>query len=43
MKTVIKKWVKFGPTVTLPRTGRPSQIDEKTRRKGGPGGCQVLV
>ncbi|KAM4031045.1 uncharacterized protein ACNLHF_018613 isoform 1-T2 [Anomaloglossus baeobatrachus] len=33
VKTVIKKWHKFGTTVTLPRTGRPSKIDEKTRRK----------
>ncbi|XP_077107151.1 uncharacterized protein LOC143764919 [Ranitomeya variabilis] len=33
VKTVIKKWLKFGTTVTLPRTGRPSKIDVRTRRK----------
>ena len=33
MKTVIIKWRKYGTTVTLPRTGCPSKIDEKTRRK----------
>uniref|UniRef100_A0A803K548 Transposase n=1 Tax=Xenopus tropicalis TaxID=8364 RepID=A0A803K548_XENTR len=32
-KTVIIKCRKYGTTVTLPRTGRPSKIDEKTRRK----------
>ena len=33
VKTVIKKWIKFGTTVTLPRTGHPSKMDEKPRRK----------
>ena len=33
MKTVIIKWRKYGTTVTLPRTGHPCKIDEKTRRK----------
>uniref|UniRef100_A0AAY5K3U8 Transposase Tc1-like domain-containing protein n=1 Tax=Esox lucius TaxID=8010 RepID=A0AAY5K3U8_ESOLU len=33
VKTVIIKWRKYGTTETLPRTGRPSKIDEKTRRK----------
>uniref|UniRef100_A0A803KET0 Tc1-like transposase DDE domain-containing protein n=1 Tax=Xenopus tropicalis TaxID=8364 RepID=A0A803KET0_XENTR len=33
VKTVIVKWRKYGTTVTLPRTGRPSKIDEKTKRK----------
>ncbi|KAI3360768.1 hypothetical protein L3Q82_013010 [Scortum barcoo] len=33
VKTVIIKWRKYGTTVTLPRTGRPSKIDDKTRRK----------
>ncbi len=33
VKTVIIKWRKYGTTVTLPRTGRPSKIDEKTKRK----------
>ncbi|XP_073444503.1 uncharacterized protein [Dendrobates tinctorius] len=33
VRTVIKKWLKFGTTVTLPRTGRPSKIDVRTRRK----------
>lgn len=27
-KTVVMKWKKYGPTVTLPRTGRPSKIDK---------------
>ncbi|XP_075684685.1 succinyl-CoA:glutarate CoA-transferase isoform X3 [Rhinoderma darwinii] len=26
VKTVIKKWITFGTTVTLPRTGRPSKL-----------------
>ncbi|KAM9392316.1 transcription factor BTF3 homolog 4-like isoform 2-T2 [Pholidichthys leucotaenia] len=33
VKTVIIKWRKYGTTVTLPRTGRPSKIDEKSRRR----------
>lgn len=33
VKTIINKWRKHGTTVTLPRTGRPSKIEEKTRRK----------
>lgn len=33
VKKVIIKWRKYATTVTLPRTGRPSKIDEKTRRK----------
>ncbi|XP_053320788.1 general transcription factor IIF subunit 1-like [Spea bombifrons] len=33
VKAVIIKWRKYGTTETLPRTGRPSKIDEKTRRK----------
>lgn len=32
VKTVIIKWRKYGTTVTLPRTGRPTKVDEKTRR-----------
>lgn len=33
MKSVIIKWRKYGTKVTLPRTGRPSRIDERMRRK----------
>ncbi|XP_077348675.1 ubiquitin carboxyl-terminal hydrolase 14 isoform X1 [Lithobates pipiens] len=33
VKTIVIKWRKYGTTVTLPRTGRPPKIDEKTRRK----------
>uniref|UniRef100_A0AAY5KP51 Transposase Tc1-like domain-containing protein n=1 Tax=Esox lucius TaxID=8010 RepID=A0AAY5KP51_ESOLU len=33
VKTVIIKWRKYGTTETLPRTGSPSKIDEKGRRK----------
>uniref|UniRef100_A0AAY5KHF6 Transposase n=1 Tax=Esox lucius TaxID=8010 RepID=A0AAY5KHF6_ESOLU len=33
VKTVIIKWRKYGTTGTLPRTGRPSKIYEKMRRK----------
>lgn len=33
MKTVIKKWRKYGSTVTLLRTARPPKTDEKTRQK----------
>ena len=33
MKTVIIKWRKYGTTETLPRTGHPSKINEKMRRK----------
>uniref|UniRef100_A0AAY5KIL8 Transposase Tc1-like domain-containing protein n=1 Tax=Esox lucius TaxID=8010 RepID=A0AAY5KIL8_ESOLU len=33
VKTVIIKWRKYGTTKTLPRSGRPSKINEKTRRK----------
>ncbi|XP_061680388.1 uncharacterized protein LOC133503149 [Syngnathoides biaculeatus] len=33
VKSVIVKWRKNGTTVPLPRTGRPSKIDEKTRRE----------
>uniref|UniRef100_A0A803JMT1 Transposase Tc1-like domain-containing protein n=1 Tax=Xenopus tropicalis TaxID=8364 RepID=A0A803JMT1_XENTR len=33
VKTVIINCRKYGTTVTLPRTGCPSKIDEKTRRK----------
>uniref|UniRef100_A0A674EJM0 Tc1-like transposase DDE domain-containing protein n=1 Tax=Salmo trutta TaxID=8032 RepID=A0A674EJM0_SALTR len=33
VKTVIIKWRKYVTTETLPRTGRPSKIYEKTRRK----------
>ncbi len=33
MKTVSIKWRKYSSTVILPRTGRPSKIDEKVRRK----------
>ena len=40
MKTVIIKWRQYGTTETLPRTGRPSKIDKKTRTKFGQGGFQ---
>lgn len=30
VKTIIDKWRKCGKTVALPRTGRPSKIDENT-------------
>lgn len=33
MKTVIKKWRKYGATVTLPRKGHLSKIEEQTRQK----------
>ncbi|MCJ8729688.1 hypothetical protein PDJAM_G00109390 [Pangasius djambal] len=33
VKTIIIKWRKCGATATLPRTGLPSKIDEKTRRR----------
>ncbi|XP_077420004.1 histone-lysine N-methyltransferase NSD2 isoform X2 [Vanacampus margaritifer] len=33
VKTVIVKWRKYGTTENLPRTGRPSKLDEKMRRK----------
>ncbi|XP_019732732.1 histone-lysine N-methyltransferase NSD2 [Hippocampus comes] len=33
VKTVVVKWRKYGTTVTLPRTGRPSKINEKMTRK----------
>lgn len=33
MKAVIIKRSKYGPTVTVSRSGCPSKIDEKTRRK----------
>ncbi|XP_056413529.1 hepatocyte nuclear factor 1-beta isoform X3 [Hyla sarda] len=35
VKTVIIKWKKYGTADTLTRTGLPSTIDEKTRRKLG--------
>ncbi|KAJ7317060.1 hypothetical protein JRQ81_003222 [Phrynocephalus forsythii] len=30
---IVIKWRKYGTTVTLPITGHPCKIDEKTRRK----------
>lgn len=33
VKTIIIKWRKYGPTVTLPRTGHPSKIVDKVRKK----------
>ncbi|XP_053487288.1 anamorsin isoform X1 [Ictalurus furcatus] len=33
VKAIINKWKKWGTTVTLPRTGRPSKIDVRTGRK----------
>ncbi|XP_057696935.1 uncharacterized protein LOC130918837 [Corythoichthys intestinalis] len=33
VKSVLVRWRKNGTTVTLPRTGRPSKIDEKTRKE----------
>uniref|UniRef100_A0AAY5JXF0 Transposase Tc1-like domain-containing protein n=1 Tax=Esox lucius TaxID=8010 RepID=A0AAY5JXF0_ESOLU len=33
VKTVIIKWRKYGTTDSLPRTGHPSKMYEKTRRK----------
>uniref|UniRef100_A0AAY5K1L0 Transposase Tc1-like domain-containing protein n=1 Tax=Esox lucius TaxID=8010 RepID=A0AAY5K1L0_ESOLU len=33
VKAIIIKWRNYGTTETLPRTGGPSKIDEKTRRK----------
>ena len=29
---IIKKWKAYGTTKTLPRSGRPSKLDDKTRR-----------
>ena len=33
VKTIIKKWKAFGVTKTLPRSGRPSKLDDQARRK----------
>ncbi|XP_047677661.1 zinc finger MYM-type protein 4 isoform X2 [Tachysurus fulvidraco] len=33
VRAIINKWKKWGTTVTLPRTGRPSKIDKRTRQK----------
>ncbi|XP_077572581.1 uncharacterized protein LOC144196367 isoform X1 [Stigmatopora nigra] len=33
VKSVLVRWKKNGTTVTLPRSGRPSKIDEKTRKE----------
>lgn len=33
MKTINIKWRKYGTNVTLARPGRPSKMDDKTRRK----------
>ena len=31
VKTIIKKWKAYGTTKTLPRSGRPSKLDDQTR------------
>ena len=31
VKTIIKKWKAYGPTKTLPRSGRPSKLDDQSR------------
>ena len=33
VKTIIKKWKAYGTTNTLPRSGRPSKLDDKARRR----------
>lgn len=33
VKGVINKWRKYGTTVTLSRSGRPSRVDKKTETK----------
>jgi len=33
VKTIIKTWNANGTTKTLPKTGRPSKLDDKARRK----------
>ena len=32
VKTIIKKWKAYGPMKTLPRSGRPSKLDDQARR-----------
>ena len=33
VKTIIKKWKTYGTTKTLPRSGRPSKLDNQARRR----------
>ena len=33
VKTIIKKWKAYGTTKTLPRSGRPSKLDDQARRR----------
>ena len=33
VKTIIKKWKAYGTIKTLPRSGRPSKLDDQARRK----------
>ena len=33
VKTIIKKWKAYGTTKTLPSSGRPSKLDDQTRRR----------
>ena len=33
VKTIIKKWKVYGTTKTLPRSGRPSKLDDRARRR----------
>ena len=32
-KTIIKKWKVYGTTKTLPRSGRPSKLDDPASRR----------
>ena len=33
VKTIIKKWKAYGTTKTLPRSGRPSKLDDQASRR----------
>ena len=33
VKKIIKKWKVYGTTKTLPRSGRPSKLDDQARRR----------
>ena len=33
VKTIIKKWKAYGTTKALPRSGRPSKMDDQARRR----------
>ena len=33
VKTIMKKWKAYGTTKTLPRSGRPSKLDDLARRR----------